>query len=78
MKRIFLLTAGIYVTFIVFFLLIFRVIRSLFLPPEISSYKIVGYSQYYGYPFYYDTLAFFVLILFPSIIFLILCLVRKK
>lgn len=43
----------------------FRYIRSLFYPPEILEEKIVGYAQYFGYPFYFDTLLFFIFVLTP-------------
>ncbi len=78
MKKIIFLTGIISSAFLSIFLLVFRYVRSFFPPPEISEFKIVGYSQYYGYPFYYDTLVFFILIFFPSAVFLVLCFIRKK
>jgi hypothetical protein len=49
-------------------IILLRPIRSLFPLPEIGSGKIIGYSQYFGYPLSFDTVFFFVLILVPLLI----------
>ncbi len=53
------------------FLLAFRYLRDNAMIPEINKNKIIGYSQYFGYPLYLDTIIFFVFILYPVIFFLI-------
>lgn len=52
-----------------FILFTFRKVRSFFPPPSIGESKIVGYAQYFGYPFYFDTVLFFVFLLSPILIF---------
>lgn len=54
-----LLTLG---TFYLIVFILFRNIRALFPPPEIYSNKIVGYSQYFGYPFYFDNILFWAIL----------------
>lgn len=49
----------------------FKKIRSLFPVPEIGSDKLIGFSQYYGYPFSFDTIFFFFLIFIPVLIFIV-------
>ena len=59
--------------FLVFFLaLSFRKIRDFLPPPEIRKEHIVGYAQYFGYPLYLDVAVFFIVILCPVIIFLLI------
>lgn len=41
----------------------FRAIRDSLPPTKIENQKIVGYSQYFGYPLYLDTIVFFIFIL---------------
>lgn len=53
-------------------------IRTLFPPPEIGSDKLVGFSQYFGYPFYFDYLLFIFLFVFPVTIFLFFYYKEKK
>jgi len=66
--------------FFLFFLTIvlglsFRKIRDSLPPPEIGTQKIIGYIHYFGYPFHLDTVIFFLVILPPLLIGL---LVRLK
>jgi hypothetical protein len=66
-KRI-LLPVSIYLLLLFLILVGFRYARSLLNPPEISQDKIVGFSQYFGYPLYFDHALFLVLIILPVII----------
>jgi hypothetical protein len=50
----------------------FRNIRDLLPPPEIGKKHIIGYSQYFGYPFYLDTIIFFILICYPLGFFIVI------
>lgn len=52
--------------------------RALFPPPEIESNKIVGYSQYFGYPFYFDSLYLMILIFAPLFILIIIVFLFNK
>lgn len=47
----------------------FRYLRNMFPLPEIGNKKIVGFAQYYGYPFYFETILFFVFVALPIITF---------
>lgn len=47
------------------FFILFRPIRDMAAAPKIGEQKIVGYSHYTGYPFFVDTILFFVLIGIP-------------
>ncbi len=49
----------------------FKKIRSLFPPPEINE-NLIGFAQYYGYPFYFDHLFFALIIIVPLIAILFL------
>lgn len=59
-------------------LLSFKKIRVLFPTPMINENKLVGFSQYYGYPFYFDTIFFFFIILLPVIVLLIFYFWEKR
>ena len=63
--------------FLLFLLLSFKVVRTRFLPPEIGTEKIIGYSQYFGYPLYFDNIFFLYLVCSPFFAFVAL-LLRKK
>ena len=56
----------------------FRVLRKMFPLPEINQEKIVGYSQYYGYPLYFDTILFFTFLLLPIVTFILCKKIFKK
>lgn len=56
----------------------FRYFRSLFFPPEINEDKIVGYAQYFGYPFHFDTLLFFIFMIIPVLMFFYILFKRKN
>lgn len=62
-----LFVLGVIVSIIVVF---FRQIRDIFPPAMIGTSHVIGYAQYYGYPFYLDTIIFFVLLLHPLVVFL--------
>ena len=49
---------------------ILKIVRFSFFPTGISSQQIIGYAQYYGYPFYFDTIVFFIFLLIPLIVLL--------
>ena len=56
----------------------FRVLRKMFPLPEINQEKIVGYSQYYGYPLYFETILFFTFLLLPIVTFILCKKIFKK
>lgn len=56
---------------ILFLMLTFKKLRIFFPPPEISNEKLIGFAQYFGYPFYFDTLIFFLIIFLPILILFI-------
>ena len=56
----------------------FKKIRTLFPIPEINSDKLIGFAQYYGYPFYFDTIFFFFLIFLPVLVFIVVYLLSKN
>lgn len=73
LKRIkitFLISVFLFCVELLLILIFFRKIRYLFPIPEIGDSKIVGFSQYFGYPFYFDTFIFFVILL--SILFFVI------
>ncbi|MCL4418579.1 hypothetical protein M1146_00585 [Patescibacteria group bacterium] len=80
MKRNRLFLKTLFFSFILFIILVsgFKKIRALFPPPEIGSDKLIGFSQYFGYPFYFDNLFFFFLIFFPVVVFLFFLYIKKK
>ncbi|EKD27400.1 MAG: hypothetical protein ACD_79C00735G0002 [uncultured bacterium] len=66
-------------TLIIFVLMFyFKKIRTLFPIPEINSDKLIGFAQYYGYPFYFDTIFFFFLIFLPVLVFIVVYLLSKN
>ncbi|MCL5438471.1 MAG: hypothetical protein M1268_00595 [Patescibacteria group bacterium] len=71
-NKLFLKTLLVSSIFLIILMLGFKKTRSLFPPPEIGNDKLIGFSQYFGYPFYFDTIFFFMLILIPICIFVIL------
>lgn len=50
--------------------LFFRKLRDHLLPPQITDSKIIGYTHFFGYPFYLDNIIFFIIIFYPLLIFL--------
>lgn len=73
-----IVTTGILFAEIVLFVLLFRKIRDGAMPPPIGSTYIVGYTQYFGYPFYLDTGIFFFFVLTPVIILWICSVIDKR
>lgn len=57
--------------------LCFRGVRQAINPPSIDSNKIVGHTQYFGYPFYFDSIIFH-LFLFLPILMLMVVVIRVK
>lgn len=80
-KQLYFIGINLSLLFFLIFVLIlsFRKIRDAFPPTEIGHEKIVGYTQYFGYPFYLDTIIFFVFVLSPLIsVFLIHKIFERK
>lgn len=73
-----LISMGYAIFFCALFALVFRKLRDSLPPPEIHSNKIIGYSQYFGYPFFMDTIIFMLFFFFPLVIFFFLGLRKKK
>jgi hypothetical protein len=73
------MTKIIIVDLLLMFLLLFsyKQIRVLVPPPEISGEKLVGFAQLYGYPLYYDTYYFALIIFLPILIFILFSFKRK-
>lgn len=78
LRRIVLKTLTI--SFLIIFVLMFsfKKIRDLFPAPEINNEKLIGFSQYYGYPFYFDTVFFMFLIFLPILVFIVVYLLNKS
>jgi len=76
-KSIFIEGAIYFFIFGMVFIFSFKSIRGFMYPPEIGKEKIVGFAHYFGYPFYFDTIVFFVFIFSPVIV-AFLILLRKK
>lgn len=66
--RLIILPFIVWLILIEFSIFIFREIRNLFPPTEIDKTKIVGYVQYNGYPFYFDTFAYLLFIFSPFLV----------
>lgn len=47
------------------FLILLKLLRFLFPPSIIGTDKIIGYVQYNGYPFYFDTIIFLLFLIIP-------------
>lgn len=56
----------------------FKGIRTLFPVPEIGKDKLIGFAHYYGYPLYYDTIFFFILIFIPILNFSVIYWLSKS
>jgi hypothetical protein len=63
--------------FLSVFALSFRKIRDILPPPEITEQKIVGYSHFFGYPFFLDTVIFFFFILYPFLAYITIIFIQK-
>lgn len=57
--------------------LFFRKVRDSLSPPSISDTKIIGYTHYFGYPFYLDTIVFFFFVFFPILVFVLFYFLQK-
>lgn len=55
-----------------------KVIRSFFPPPKILEGKIIGFAQYYGYPFLFDYFFVFEIIFIPIIVIILFSSISKK
>ena len=59
-------------TLMIFFLMLgFKKIRTFFPPPEITNQKLVGFAQYFGYPFYFDSIVFLLVVFLPILMLFI-------
>lgn len=77
-KMIIINTVAISIILNLVLLLSFKKIRSYLSPPEIGRDGLVGFAQYFGYPFYFDTLIFFLMIFVPIFIFIALYVFNKN
>jgi hypothetical protein len=77
-KMLLIISIVVYGSLLGSLLIAFRTIRDSFPPAEIENSKIVGYSQYFGYAFYLDTVLFFTLLVGPLIIVLGYKFFKKK
>jgi len=59
------------------FFIFFRKIRDALPPSIIGKSAVVGYAQYFGYPFYLDAVVFFIILLHPVLVFLLLKFFEK-
>lgn len=73
---IYILYFSIQITILIIIEITLRKVRELFPPSQILQNYIVGYSQYFGYPYYFDTLVFLAIMLSPIIISLILAKIK--
>ncbi len=55
----------------------FKKFRGIIPPPEINRDGLIGFPQYFGYPLYFETLYFYLLIFAPVLTFLILFIINK-
>lgn len=69
-NKVFIKTLLLSFVLLIILMFSFKKIRAFFPPPEIGNDKLVGFSQYFGYPFYFDNLLFAFLIAFPVAVFL--------
>lgn len=53
------------------FFINFRIIRSYMLPPMIGQDGTVGFTHYFGYPFYFESIVFLIFFLAPFFVILI-------
>lgn len=60
------------------FTIFFQQIYANWPPAVINNSGIVGSVQYYGYPFYFDTIIFFIIALHPIITFILIKLIEQK
>jgi len=49
-----------------------KTVRAFFTGPLVGDQKIVGYSQYFGYPFYFESYLFTAYIFLPLIILILI------
>lgn len=75
-----LLIKSIFVSIVLLLILIisFKKIRALFPIPMIGEDKLVGFLQYYGYPLYFDTIFFFLIIFLPVTVLLFFYFWEKR
>lgn len=77
-QRIGFTLISLYFSELLFIFVFFRLIRDGFPEPEIGVAGIIGYSQYFGYPIYLDSILFYAFILMPLIFCYILFERRKN
>jgi len=79
-KRIsFLVISLSFIFFLTIYLVLsFRTIRDSLPPTKIENQKIVGYTQYFGYPFQLDTIIFFLFLLPPLLVGLLMQIKKDK
>ena len=77
-KKIYVVSVLIFLSEILLVLMLFRKIREKFPITGIGANGIIGYAQYFGYPFYFETLIFLLITISPIIIVFIVTLFIKK
>ena len=77
-KTFLLLMVFTYLLLAVLFVLFFKNVRNYFSFTPIPSDGIVGYAHYYGYPLVLDTLIFFIFLLSPVVLLIIVKIINKK
>ena len=77
-KNILILTNLLILFLLGIFAVYFRKLRDVMPDPAISKETSIGYSQYFGYPLYLDSLIFFILILSPVLFYIFIKLLQKS
>jgi len=67
-KKIYLIAVILFLFELVVLLMFFRPLRRLSPPPEITQVGTVGFAQYFGYPFYFETIVFWIVFLSPLVL----------
>lgn len=69
---------SLWVMLVLFMGLKFRELRKLFPIPKIDDNRIIGFVHYNGYPMYFDTVIFLVLLLCPILMIVLYKLIYKN
>ncbi len=77
-KKVFITTITLILLEIAVLFATFRQFRLLFHPAKITDAKVIGFAHYFGYPFYFDTIIFFLIFLSPIIIVGLLKLIESR
>ena len=77
-RELYAVSVAIFLLEIFLILVFFRKLRSIFPPPPIEKSGIVGFAQYFGYPFYFETIVFLVVVISPFVIVSIIKYLKKQ